>query len=73
MTLYCECGTKISSAIHGPRQKKTPRCAKCCRLEREARRSNQVCICGQEMEPWYVWNDGKPVWLCRHCDDEDED
>ena len=34
---------------------------------------NQVCICGQEMEPWYVWNDGKPVWLCRYCDNEDED
>jgi len=34
---------------------------------------SEVCICGKVMEPWYVWNDGKPVWLCRHCDAEDED
>ena len=34
---------------------------------------NEVCICGEVMEPWYVWNDGKPVWLCKHCDAEDED
>jgi len=34
---------------------------------------NEICICGEVMEPWYVWNDGKPVWLCRYCDAEDED
>ena len=33
---------------------------------------SEVCICGQEMYLWDVLV-GPPVWLCVHCDVEDDD
>ena len=33
---------------------------------------SEVCICGQEMAPFYPLV-GDVVWLCPYCDAEDDD
>jgi hypothetical protein len=67
--MFCSCGTKISSSANIV----SPRCARCCRLEREARLSLKQApvakplVENRETSGVFAGRNRRLGRVCRHC------